>query len=289
MAEPAPPRILFVENDDAAREALVPALEHRGWRVELCASPGEAEARLAAVFYDLLIVDIDLAGGAGRDWLPRVRAMRPGTRILVMTAEGTPASVLSAIREQAFSFFTKPFSPRAVADMAELALATPSWTGDIEIISAAPHWVSLWVRCKLENTERIVQFIREIQTDLTPDQREDAAVALRELLLNAVEHGCHSDSRKRIRVSYIRTARSIVYHIEDPGAGFSFGSIAHSAVANPPDEPVKHLDIRAEQGFRPGGFGILLTRSLADELIYSEKGNEVLFVKYLKAGTRSGE
>jgi hypothetical protein len=33
---------------------------------------------------------------------------------------------------------------------------------------------------------------------------------------------------------------------------------------------------------RPGGFGILLTRNLVDELIYSEKGNEVLFIKYLK-------
>ena len=49
-----------------------------------------------------------------------------------------------------------------------------------------------------------------------------------------------------------------------------------------PDEPARHLEIRAEQGVRPGGFGILLTRNLVDELIYSEKGNEVLFIKYLK-------
>ena len=46
----------------------------------------------------------------------------------------------------------------------------------------------------------------------------------------------------------------------------------------PAGKPARHLEIRAEQGVRPGGFGILLTRNLVDELIYSEKGNEVLFI-----------
>jgi anti-sigma regulatory factor (Ser/Thr protein kinase) len=32
---------------------------------------------------------------------------------------------------------------------------------------------------------------------------------------------------------------------------------------------------------RPGGFGILLTRSFVDELLYNEKGNEALLIKYL--------
>jgi anti-sigma regulatory factor (Ser/Thr protein kinase) len=40
--------------------------------------------------------------------------------------------------------------------------------------------------------------------------------------------------------------------------------------------------VRAEEGRRPGGFGILLTRNLVDELLYNERGNAVLFVKYLQ-------
>jgi anti-sigma regulatory factor (Ser/Thr protein kinase) len=32
---------------------------------------------------------------------------------------------------------------------------------------------------------------------------------------------------------------------------------------------------------RPGGYGVLLTRHFVDELMYSEKGNEVLLIKYL--------
>jgi hypothetical protein len=39
--------------------------------------------------------------------------------------------------------------------------------------------------------------------------------------------------------------------------------------------------VREERGMRPGGFGILTVRALVDELLYNEKRNEVVFVKYL--------
>jgi anti-sigma regulatory factor (Ser/Thr protein kinase) len=38
---------------------------------------------------------------------------------------------------------------------------------------------------------------------------------------------------------------------------------------------------RAERGMRPGGFGILLAKKVVDELIYNERGNEVLLIKYV--------
>jgi hypothetical protein len=40
---------------------------------------------------------------------------------------------------------------------------------------------------------------------------------------------------------------------------------------------------RAALGMRPGGFGIMLTRALVDELIYNEKGNEALLIRYAPA------
>jgi anti-sigma regulatory factor (Ser/Thr protein kinase) len=51
------------------------------------------------------------------------------------------------------------------------------------------------------------------------------------------------------------------------------------------------MAVREEQGLRPGGFGILLAKKLVDELIYDEKGNDVLLVKYLnrpRIASRSG-
>ena len=49
----------------------------------------------------------------------------------------------------------------------------------------------------------------------------------------------------------------------------------------PTDDPLQHADVREEQGLRPGGLGLMMTRSLVDELIYNEARNEVMFIKYL--------
>ncbi len=127
----------------------------------------------------------------------------------------------------------------------------------------------------------MTQFVRELPSELDPDQREQVATAFRELLLNAVEHGGHLDPEKTVDLSYIRTERTIVYYIRDPGEGFSMDALAHAAVANSPDEPFRHVELRSQMGIRPGGFGLLMTKSFADELIYSAKGNEVIFIKYL--------
>ena len=42
-----------------------------------------------------------------------------------------------------------------------------------------------------------------------------------------------------------------------------------------------HALVREEQGLRPGGLGLVMTRALVDELIYNEARNEVVFIKYL--------
>src|ERR1039457_4037919 len=121
-----------------------------------------------------------------------------------------------------------------------------------------------------------------MEMDFPPHERDNIAAAFRELLMNAIEHGGGSDPDKGVQGNYVRTTRALPSRVAAPRTGFSFDAIAHAAIANPPGEPVRHLEIRAEQGVRPGGFGILLTRNLVDELIYSEMGNEVLFIKYLK-------
>lgn len=58
-------------------------------------------------------------------------------------------------------------------------------------------------------------------------------------------------------------------------------ALAHAAIANTEEEPFRHMELRREMGIRPGGFGLLMTKSFADELIYNAKGNEVIFIKYL--------
>jgi anti-sigma regulatory factor (Ser/Thr protein kinase) len=201
--------------------------------------------------------------------------------VLVMTAESTPATVIRSLREQASGYLSKPFSLDAVVQTVALALCTPAPQDDIEVLSAVPHWIALQLRCQLAMADRLVPFLRELATDLSAQERDDVGTAFRELLLNAMEHGGGSDPNKTVRVDYVRTAQSMIYKIWDPGQGFSFQDLPHAAVSNQPDAPYHHCEVRNKLGLRPGGFGILLTRHLADELIYNEKGNEVLLIKHV--------
>ena len=72
----------------------------------------------------------------------------------------------------------------------------------------------------------------------------------------------------------------LIYRIADPGPGFTMDAMDHAAISHPGD-PLEHMHVREEKGLRPGGFGLLMVRAKVDELIYNEKQNEVVFVKYL--------
>jgi len=93
-----------------------------------------------------------------------------------------------------------------------------------------------------------------------------------------MEHGAGFDPDKVIEVAAVRTARTIVYYFKDPGPGFN--PKAPGLVATE-DDALSHLTYREAEGKRPGGFGMLLTSKLVDEVHYNERGNEVFLVKHL--------
>ncbi len=162
------------------------------------------------------------------------------------------------------------------------ALDSPCWDDGIEVLSATPEWIKLCVRCDIPTADRLLQFMREI-SDLPEEETNNVSVAFREMLMNAMEHGGHFDPEQYVEIAYVRTKHMVMCRIKDPGKGFSLEEVRHAAIANPPDDPTRHISARDEKGMRPGGFGVLLAKNLVDDLIYGEKGNEVLLIKYLNA------
>lgn len=272
--------VLLVDSDPEVHRILADSLPGDDRRIEDLYDGKEALAQLRAAPYDVLVAGPGNNGLDGLKLLRRARAIRPELKVIV-TGEPDPARVLSAIRHRAFGYLHRPFAAGPIAELVQHALDSDGWKDDIRIVSARPEWVTLDVRCKLDAAERTTYYLREVHCDLPQQAREDIAVAFRELLMNAIEHGGKYDPRKRVRLSLVRTSRSVIVHIHDPGTGFSFDFLPHAAVSNPAGAPTKHVEIRAEQGQRPGGFGILMSRNLVDELLYNERGNAVLFVKYL--------
>ncbi len=237
---------------------------------------------IEAAAYDLVVTDVNMPGLDGMALTERVREIRPETPVVVMTVASTPENVIRAIQERAFSYFSKPFTTSAVADMVERALNSKPSEDDIEVLSARPDWLGLRLRCKTETADRILQFLREMGMTLPPAEQENIAMAFREILLNAIEHGGGNDPAKRVAITYVRGERALFYYVRDPGKGFSFQGLSHAAVSNLTATTFEHTKVRERLGMRPGGFGLLMTRHLVDEMIYSEAGNEVVLIKYLR-------
>lgn len=274
-------RILAVDSDEETHVSVNEMLAGEGHTIDHACNGNDAWSMLREIAYDLVLTDIRVGGLDGLTLLKRVHEERPASKVVIMTAESSPATVIDAIRDDAFSYLGKPLTRVNLVETIRAALDTVVEPGDIEVISAQANWVSLRLRCKMATADRLAQFFRELVVGLSPDDRDSISTAVRELLMNAIEHGCHSDPGKKVSLSYVRMARSIVFYIRDPGEGFSIEDLPHAAVSNSPEQPFEHTEVRNQMGIRPGGFGILLTKNFADELVYSEKGNEVILIKYL--------
>lgn len=275
-----PAKILVADDDRTTRFAISSMLKNAGYAVTAVNDGAEALRNIQENSFDLAFLDIWMPKLTGLEVLARIRAGESHPKIVIMTSDNTPENLLRSVREQAYEYLTKPFPPKEAVEVARRALQSDA-SPPIEIISARPHWLELLIPCTREAAERIQSFLVSLEADLSDDLRSTIALAFRELLLNAVEWGGKLDPNRKVRIAYVRSSRMLLYRVADPGSGFSFENLPHAAAGQPEEQPIAHVAVRDELGIRPGGFGIAMTRAIADELLYNEAQNEVIFIKYL--------
>ncbi len=278
--QPAP-RILVADDDRFLRHALGQMLTDAGYLVVTARDGLETVQHLRQGSFDLVFLDVWMPEMNGLEVLASLRG-RHQTRVVVMTSDNTPETVMQAVHEQAYEYLAKPFRPRDAVEVARRILAATPVQRPIRVLSATPQWVELVVPCEREAAERVQGFLMQLKADLSDEVRAAVGQAFRELLLNAIEWGGGFDPDQNVRISFLRAKRMLLYRISDPGRGFSFADVEHAAVSNPEDDPTRHLVVRESKGIRPGGFGIMLTRALVDEVIYNQAQNEVVLIKYLE-------
>jgi anti-sigma regulatory factor (Ser/Thr protein kinase) len=250
--------------------------------IERCAGLVDALRRLRQQSWDVLLTDPDSTIGESLAVAEELSLLHPSVRVIALWPGATSQEIIAAMRAHVFACFTEPFDRAEVADMVRSALRAPAWREGIQVVSGLPHWLTLRVACHLITADRLVRFMSELQQAAVPDDERDLLIAaFRELLLNAMEHGAGFDPDKVIEVTAAKTARAIVYHFKDPGPGFDPEDLKHAALSEHPDAVMASALERAALGLRPGGFGMLIARHVADELVYNERSNEVLLIKHL--------
>ena len=278
--EDAMTTVLIADDDSAGRGMYRRVLEYEGCSVLDVSSGEQALEILEQQSVDLLLTDVMMPGMDGLELLERARDLYPDIRAIIMTGHKTDEAVIRAFRNKACDFLNKPFHVDELVEAVQSAMSRDP-NCQIEVISDKPDWIELRTPCDLSAVEPIQKFLAELQGNLPKETREAIGSVFRELLNNAIEHGGKLDITKKVEVKYIRLKRAIMYSIKDPGEGFDLNQIKHAAVANPDDEPFRHMQVRMEKGLRPGGFGIMLASQTIDELIYNQKHNELIFVKYI--------
>ena len=273
--------ILVVDEEPMIPAMIGAALKADGHELLVAEHAGEGLEVVHDHEVDLLIAHASHPGDDGFRLLAEAHRLNPSLKTVIMTEEHSPETAIEALRHQVCEILFKPFSMAELRDTVHSALAAPPLPAKTEIVSGLPTWLELKIPCQLGALQPLYRVITNLDPTVDLEVRESIGIAFRELLQNAIEHGCKCMEGKFVEVSYVRLQKAIVCHIKDPGTGFKIDELAHAAISNPVDEPYSHIVKRAEIGMRPGGFGLMLVQQMVDELSYNENRNEVMFIKYL--------
>ncbi len=92
------------------RMALKANFERDGWQVEMASGVSEAVRKCGQTHFPLVVTDVCMPDGDGLELMRRVRATDISTAVIVLTAFGTVAQAVQAMRNGACDYLTKPFS-----------------------------------------------------------------------------------------------------------------------------------------------------------------------------------
>jgi two-component system response regulator FlrC len=115
--------VLVVEDDAALREALVDTLRAAGLAALAAADAPGALQLLESEEIALVISDVQMPGPNGYQLLASIKRLRPDLPVVLMTAYGTVAQAVAAMREGATDYIVKPFDAHVLIEMAQRQLA----------------------------------------------------------------------------------------------------------------------------------------------------------------------
>ena len=117
----AKPCVLVVDDHESVRVAVGKSLEQRGWRAELAENARQALARLRRGGVNVVVADLKMPGMDGIELLKSIRTISPRTEVVMITAYGTVARAVEAMKLGAVDFVAKPFKRAVLVEAVERA------------------------------------------------------------------------------------------------------------------------------------------------------------------------
>jgi DNA-binding response OmpR family regulator len=176
-------RILVVEDEPAVARGVRDALSYNGYTVQT-ADDGAVGYRLARdEAFDLIVLDLMLPKLDGMEVCRRVRAARPGTPILMLTARGAEDDKVRGLTEGADDYVTKPFSARELLARVR-ALGRRGSADDVEAVDVDGACLDLARLMAIRGDDRTPLTPREVGIVRLLHRQRGKVVSRSELLEN---------------------------------------------------------------------------------------------------------
>ena len=281
----SPPIVFVVDRDEGECAVMRGAVEKLGCVAMPLGSIEQAISLLRnRAVCDLVVLSADVLGDDVALFDELLAAQAPAPKVIVSGVDPQAKVVLHCLNRGAVDFLSKPVDATELANAAENALFSDADASGYRFspdgIVASSHvsgWIEITAASKLEMFRRLQRFSDALFASRLPqDVCDDLKMAVEEVGRNAVEWGNKFNPDKQVRVSYCIFNDRVVIKVEDEGEGFT-----PQTVPDPTADPVKTMRERSEAGKRPGGYGVYMLQKLVDEVVYNEKGNTVILIKYL--------
>ncbi len=127
-------KILIVDDEQPIRQTLSFTLRRQNYDVDQASNRREALERLESNNYDLILLDMRLNGDSGMDLLRYIKKMYPQTEVMMITAFGTVATAVEAMKLGACDYITKPFNRDELLHRVKNVLRTKQLESEVKVL-----------------------------------------------------------------------------------------------------------------------------------------------------------
>ncbi len=115
-------KILVVDDEAVIRKGLRRVLERYGYQVAVSESGFSAVERLQEENFHLVLTDLKMPGMDGIEVLKAIRVLQPEVPVVIITGYSTVDTAVEAMKNGAFDYISKPFTPEQITEKVEKAL-----------------------------------------------------------------------------------------------------------------------------------------------------------------------
>ncbi len=103
--------VLVIDDEERIRKACLSMLTQDGFSADKAENVEDGLNLLAERHFDIILLDLMMPGISGLEALVKIRAMHPDTVVIVITGYATLEHSIEAMKNGAYDFISKPFSP----------------------------------------------------------------------------------------------------------------------------------------------------------------------------------